>query len=307
MEDKIFSKNLGKEIIIATVSSVIAALVAGIGGFVFGQNTNTYIYNGHKVTEEELSQMISKAEDALYYKGQYDLLVADNQALQDKVTSLESSNSTYETELKELQDRVSISEAQLSDMPQFEFQDLGLTVYGDEQQIDKNKSLAKIDGQMYFSQDVVESIINDKNELTIKDDMLYVGRVIKDKEKLNNLWVVQQVRAKIESNIKDSFGNFYTNEMVLYSSNAEVTFNINNDYDLLKLKIAITEGTYPNSNATVYIYADDANIKTVENLNKLTEPIILNELPLNKASKLTLKISSNTVNTGIIVEGEVYN
>ena len=104
-----------------------------------------------------------------------------------KINRYETEIIKYKSDIQEYEDLID------DDNTQAEFKKLGLTINGRERAIDKEKSSILINGQQYFSQEIVENLLPDNTIITIKDDMIYVGKVVKEKKNLLEQPIIDKI------------------------------------------------------------------------------------------------------------------
>lgn len=111
----------------------------------------------------------------------------ENENLKDDINRYETEIIKYKSDIQEYEDLID------DDNTQAEFKKLGLTINGRERAIDKEKSSILINGQQYFSQEIVENLLPDNTIITIKDDMIYVGKVVKEKKNLLEQPIIDKI------------------------------------------------------------------------------------------------------------------
>lgn len=65
-----------------------------------------------------------------------------------------------------------------------------MTINGKEVPINSTKSMVVIDGQEYYSKELAQNILNDNQDITMKNDIMFIGKVIADKANLVDQRVV---------------------------------------------------------------------------------------------------------------------
>lgn len=179
------------ELLIAVLS-----LAAGVLGGSFVQN---------KYIESQVAN-VSGDGNTVTINNVDDLVKNFNKLLEENET-LKEQNEDYYTEYKEAKETIDSLEVQLGDSPAIELKDLSLCVDGEDKNINKNKSYAVINGADYFSEDFLNSIIADNTAITIKDDVMYLGKVVADRENLFSQRIVDEGGASVVDNATDSYGN----------------------------------------------------------------------------------------------------
>ena len=279
------------ELLIAVLS-----LAAGVLGGSFVQN---------KYIESQVAN-VSGDGNTVTINNVDDLVKNFNKLLEENET-LKEQNEDYYTEYKEAKETIDSLEVQLGDSPAIELKDLSLCVDGEDKNINKNKSYAVINGADYFSEDFLNSIIADNTAITIKDDVMYLGKVVADRENLFSQRIVDEGGASVVDNATDSYGNTHVNALKLADGN-DIVFSLNEKYSLLKLKIAIDESSDSNRQCTVSILADGQEVWTSPQINKIsTKELDYPELKINNCSRLEIKCSGDWSVYPLVYDAEVYN
>lgn len=279
------------ELLIAVLS--VAAGVLG-GSFVQNKYIESQVAN---VTGDGNTVTINNVDDLVE---NFNKLMKENETLKEQ-------NEDYYTDYKEAKETIESLENQLGDSPSIELKDLSLCVDGEDKNINKNKSYAIINGTDYFSEDFLNSIIADNTSITIKDDVMYLGKVVADMESLFSQRIVDEGGASVVDNATDSYGNTHVNVLRLGQGN-DIVFSLNEKYSLLKLKIAIDESSDSNRQCTVTVLADGQEVWTSPQLNKIsTKELDYPDLKINNCSRLEIKCSGDWNICPLVYEAEVYN
>lgn len=273
--------------IIVAALEVIGVISAAIIGADWGRNNVNIIVqqdgkeltldnNGVKVMASENEDLKIKITD---YEAQIENLKDEKESLKTEKESLEENNTELESELN-------AAKGTLDEIPIVEFKNYGLSIEGEEKTINKDRSFASINGRGYFSQDFVDNLLPDNKSAIEKDDMIYVGRVIKEKANLLDMQIIDQTNdAKIETNIKDTYGNIHNKALVLKYRNNSVTFNSNRSYSNLKFKMGVVDKE--KGGGIIQIESEQGIIFTSENITSTTEPTEF-DIPINQASRITI-------------------
>lgn len=284
------------------IESIIAILCAMIG-IVFGKTSSTYFYNGTRITQIDLNNIMLENSDL---KTQNDKLEIDNKDLSLQIKQLTSSIEEYKLANKELNDNNKLVEEQLSDSPIIEYQNLKLSIDGEERKINENKSSVLINGNQYYSQDFVNNLLPDDKVISIKDNTIYIGKIIKDKCNLVDQQIIDKTYdAEIWSDVKDTYGNLHSRAIVFEYYNDNITFNSNREYTNLKFKIAVVAGN--KGGARIQIETEQGVIFTSETITSVTEPVEI-DIPINNALQITIKnLSSGSHEYVMLTEAVLYN
>lgn len=126
---------------------------------------------------------------------------------------------------------------------------------------------------------------------------------IKFKAILNDIYVIDSYYYKTMKGFSDSYGNSYSMAYQFdASNNAYAKYNIDNKYHFLTGYVTASSNTGRKVNMTIEIYGDDVLLKKIENINKETEAIHLDDIDISDTKKLTI----NTYNTGEYSYGYLY-
>lgn len=292
-----------KVALIGGILGMVGTISAAIIGNHFGEkNAVQQLYsqvvtlngNNNKVTVNNVDDFVA----------QYIKLLSENE-------TLKSQNSQYFADYTEQKNLNNNLESQLDEHPVISYKNIGLCIDGEDIPINKQNAIAIIDGREYYSKELAENLLDDDQIITIKDDTLFIGKVIVEKSSLTDEVVVKSNNITITNNIKDSYGNIHTN--VLYPENyhSYVTINLNRQFSLLKFRLAVQENGF--SDAIVTIKADDIVVYTSPKLFITTEPFDVIDIPINYCSLLTIEIDSGSDNgfgygfNCIISDPVVYN
>lgn len=228
---------------------------------------------------------------------QYNNLLQENEILK-------SQNSQYFMDYTEQKNISNSLESKLEERPDVLYSDLGLCVNADDIPINKNNSMVTIDGRDYLSKEIAEKLIPDDQNMTIKGDTLFIGKVIADKTNLLDQYQMGISWCKIEDSITDSFGNICANAIHFWHfQSGYVMYNLEEKYLNLKCKISGTSKSPMEGGSTVYIIADDNIIYTSPQINKLTDPYEV-DIPINNCKVLKIRVDNNTA---IISDAILYN
>ena len=280
-----------KAALIAGILGLIGTIAAAIIGLNVGKDTEqkniqnefndvmgdivNIFGNGNEVTINDIKELIK-----------------DYQDLQTMNDSLLAQNAKYFDDLTEANNIIKELQAITSELPNINYSNLALSIEGEDIAVNKNNSMVTIDNRDYFSREIAERLISDNQKFTIKDDTLYIGKIIIEKSSLLDQVIVEKAGVSETNSMTDSYGNNHSN--VLYPKNYHtyITFNLNREFSFFKFKLAVKENGY--SDAIVTIKADDVIIYTSPQLIITTEPFDVIDLPLNNCSLLTIKIDSGS-------------
>lgn len=288
-------KNNTATIIAAVIGAVATISAAFIGKNIGEKNAVQQLYSQvTTVSGDNNTVTINSIDDFIT---QYNKLTNENK-------TLKAQNSQYFADYME-QKNINVSlESQLIDNPVISYNNIGLCIDAQDIPINKNNSMVTIDGRDYFSREIVESLIPDDQNMTIKEDTLFIGKVIADKANLLDQYQMDISWCKIENSITDSFGNICVNAIHFWHfQSGYVMYNLEEKYLNLKCKISGTSKSPMEGGSTVYIFADDNIIYTSPQINKLTDPYEV-DIPINNCKVLKIRADNNTA---IISDAILYN
>lgn len=273
----------------AALITGIATIIAGfIGGMSYGKSSeqkniqneiHSVMGNVINVTGNDNQVTINSVKD----------LVDEYQRLQSQNKSLLEQNSKYFSDLTEANYQLNALQSKTNELPEIKFNDLSLLIDVQDIPINKNNSMVTIDGRDYFSREIVESLIPTNQNMIIKDDTLFVGRVIVNSSNLFDQWKVDSGFVDIQTSATDSYGNIHENTLVFHGQSSYIVYNIKNQYSLLQCNISVKEDARIDGKGKLIIKADDYIIYTSPTLTKTTKPFKEIDIPLNNCSLLTIE------------------
>lgn len=290
-------------------TSIKAALITGIlgiigtvGGTIAGnylgeKNAVQYLYSQiTTVTGDNNTVTINSVDDFI---AQYNKLLNENE-------TLKAQNSQYFADYTEQKNISDDLESQLGERPAVLYSNFGLCIDGEDIPINKQNSIVTIDGRDYYSKELAEKFLNENENIIIKDDTLFVGKVVADKAKLIDQWIVDEWDCDIENSINDSFGNDHLNSLILWTRSGYITFNLKNNYDYLSIKISSYPEDKNNICGSIVIKADDEIVYSSPRIDIFTE-IINVDIPINRCSTLTITGAGSDFYRCIISDAILYN
>lgn len=275
-----------KAALITGILGLIATITAAVIGVSFGKSSEQkniqneiqkVMGNVVNITGNDNSVTINSVKD----------LVDEYQRLQSQNKSLLDQNSKYFSDLSEAIYQVNALQSKANDVPNISFSNLGLSIDAQDIPINKNNSMTTIDGRDYFSKEIIESLIADDQNFTIKDDTLFIGKVIAEKANLFDQWVTDSFSCDYEEAINDSLGNTCTKALVLWMRSGNITFNLNKKYSNLKFKLSSYNEGNKNISGIITIKADEEVVYTSPTINIYTKMIDV-DIPINNCTTLTI-------------------
>ncbi len=241
----------------------------------------------------------------------YEELVAENEELKNENDRLGQEKTEYLDLLTEAKKTIEELQMQEDSDPAVHYSSLSLMVNGEDIPINKSNAMITCDGRDYISQEIFEIIVPDDQTITIKDGVLYIGKVITESSSLFDEVTVDCAGLWKTDSVNDSYGNHYTNALCPQNYHTYIIVNLNRKFSFLKFKLAVQEEG--NSDAIITVKADDTIVYTSPELSITTEPFEIEDIPLNHCSLLTIQVDSgpnNGMGMGfqcIIADPVVYN
>lgn len=245
--------------------TIIAALIGAVGtiagtviGVIWGKNNMNVIV---QIDGKNIVLQDSDVQD----------MASENEELKETISEYEIQISDLEDESKNLMEKLGVVSGELDDAPAIEFQDLGLSIDGEEQDVNRNKSYVSINGRDYYSGDFVDGLIPDNMSMINKDGVLYIGKIVKEKSNLMDKPMVDKSSdVFVYENMADTYGNVYSKAICFYYNGRYIVFNANREYDKLKCVISMNEGS--RGEGMIQIEADDSVVYTSPSVTSQTEP-----------------------------------
>lgn len=288
-------KNNAVTIIAAVIGAIATIVAAFIGKNVGEKNAVQQLYS--QITTINGSNNTITVNSIDDFVAQYNKVINENE-------TLKAQNSQYFADYTEQKNISDSLESQLGEQPVVSYNNLGLCIDGEDIPINKQKSIVTIDGSEYYSKELAEKFLNEDQNITIKDDTLFIGKVVADKANLIGQWAIEAFDCNIETTIKDSYGNIHNNALIMWTDGG-ITYNLDNKYDLLKLKISCyDEGE--DGYEIITIKADEEIVYISPEINLYSKTIEA-DIPINKCSTLTITCNGSPFYRCIISDAIVYN
>lgn len=293
--------------IIIEVLSVIGSLIAAfIGGSSFGNNRgqeqqNEYVQSQvANVAGDNNTVTINNVDDLVR---QYNKLLSENE-------TLKAQNEQYFTDYTSQKDVNNTLTAQLEDSPTIEFRNLGLCIDGTNIPISSDRSEVVVNGREYVTKDFIDPLLEDNRSVMIKDDTLYIGKIISDPSDLSKQWIVDSNRISLNESCTDSYGNTYSDAIYIqdgYYENAHIYFNLDGNYQFLKFGYASSKNANLGDTGKIVIKADNNTIYTSEQIAKTISSQNVVDIPINNCSLLSIEYDKANSVPCIIFNAVVYN
>lgn len=150
-------KESSTQIIIA-ILGLVGAIAAAVIGAKWGKDNVTVVVqvDGKSVVLDDVD--VQK-------------MAEENEELNNKVSEYEKQIESLKSESEDLADKLGVANGELSDAPAIEFQNMGLSIDGEEKTINKENSCVSINGRQYYSKDFVNSLLPSDKTATEKGDI----------------------------------------------------------------------------------------------------------------------------------------
>lgn len=283
--------NGNKISVIVAIIGVIGTITAAIIGAVWGKsNVTVVVPMGGKnivLNDEDVKKMAN-----------------ENEQLSNEISGYKEEIETLKGQSEELAEKLGAANGELSDVPAIEYRNIGLSIDGEEKKVNKDRSSVSINGRKYYSKDFVDNLLPTNKEAIEKDDMLYVGKVIKEKSNLFDRQLIDiDNYAGISENEKDTYGNIREKSLILrYDGNA--TYNANREFSKLKLILTVQDGY--SGGGVIQIESDQGVLYTSEEIFSTTEPVSV-DIPINNASSITISQISGDDTRNMVADAVLYN
>lgn len=237
-------------IIFAALIEVAGAIAAAIIGAAWGKNNIEIIapISGESIVinNAEVQDMATENEDFKIKLSEYE----------QSIESLQKEKDDLQKDKDELISKLGVANGALDEVPSIEFQNLGLSIDGEEKNINQDKSSVYINGNQYYSKEFVDNLLPNDKVATVKDGMFYVGKIVKEKTNLLDMPIIEnEYYSYFYDSMKDTYGNTYSKVLMFEYSNNFTTFNAGREYSYLKCTVAMKEQS--KGNASLQIIVDD--------------------------------------------------
>lgn len=244
-------------------------------------------------TEIHESITIEDNDEYQKLKNDYDKILGDNEKLNEEIRLLKEENSIFKQ--------------QKSELPNFEFKDIGLSIDGNTIPIDKTRSAVEIDNKTYYSEEFIDSLLDADQKKSIQDETMYIGVIVKNKALLTEQYEYGHSYASVYNSVTDSFGKLRTNAIVFDSGKSSITYNLNREFAMFRFSLSIKNNANDKGIGTLTVKADDEIVYTSPELTKSTEKIDIPGIPINNCLLLTLEYNSYATCDCIMSDMEIYN
>lgn len=286
--------NGGKVAIIVALIGMIATIAAAIIGARWGKDNVTVIaqIDGKNVVlnDEDVKDMAK-----------------ENEQLNNEISEYKKEIEDLKRQSEDLASQLGSATGELSDVPTIEYRNFGLSIDGEEKAIDKDKSSVLINGRKYYSKDFVDNLLPSDKSATEKDDMLYIGKIVKEKSNLFDRQMIDMSGRdylNIEDNVKDTYGNIHDKAVIFNYGDISITHNANREYAKLKCVLAVLDGK--SGGGIIQIESEQGVVYTSEEILSTTEPVEI-DIPINYASSITIRQIGEGWTYNIVTDAILYN
>ncbi len=277
--------------IIVAIIGFIATITAAIIGVMWGKENVSITVNidGKSVTlkNDDIQEIANNNEELKNNASDYEK----------QINNLKETN-------ENLLGKLGIANGKLDDVPTIQYQNCGLSIDGEEKIINTDKSSVLINGRRYYSKDFVDNLLPENKSAMEKDNILYIGKIVKEKSNLFDRQMVDKSDASIETNVKDTYGTIHNKAVIFALSENSITFNANKGYSKLKCTIAVLDGQ--KGGGIIQIESEQGVLYTSEEITSTTEPIEL-DISINQASRITIKQLSGRWSYNMVTDAVLYN
>lgn len=297
-------KGKGVAIIVALIGA-IGTISGSVIGVIWGKNNVNVMV---QVDGESVVLKDTDVQELALENEELKRQASENEELKRQVSDYETQIENLKNESKDLAAKLENASGELDEVPVIEFKDLGLSIDGEEKPINKDKASVFINGVQYYSQDFIDSLLPDNTSAIMKDDMFYIGKIVKDRVNLFDRPVIEQAQyTYFQNSIEDTYGNSYSNILIFTYNDYFMIFNAGRDYSRFKCTVAMQEDQ--KGSGKLQIKADDIIIYTTpEEIINTTEPFDI-DISINHASTISIgTIGSSGSHSHIFISNAVlYN
>lgn len=308
---------MNKKVKITLISSGAAIITAALGVFggmqiskviTYGQ-INEVIGDNNTVNFNNIGDFI---EDYQKIKSQNEYLIAQNGQYFEELETLRSNSDESaeksSDEITRLNDEIVRLNDEINAFPNIQFKSVGLSIDGNSMPINTTDSSVIIDNKIYYAEDFIYNIIGSGIKVSVQDDVMYIGKIIKDQALLSEQTIVDRDGVYIDQNIKDSYGNTHANSLYFNNKKSSIIYNLNEDYSFIKFSLSIYENATIDKTGILTIKADGEIVYTSPALTKTTKQIDVADVPINNCTLLIIEYSTESLNNECIVSDIiVYN
>lgn len=274
-------KSLNVSTIIAAIIGAIATIIAAFLGAKWGKNNITII------VQQDGKNIILDDAGVQSMADENDRLKKEQTDYEKQIGEYKMQIASLESDSEDLTNKLNAVTGELEEKPVLELKNCGLSVDGDEKIINKENSYVAINGREYFSKEFIDNLLPENTTLVMKNEMLYIGKVVKSKDNLLDMQVIENNNTEIKDAVTDTYGNSYSKVLFFRYGERGIRFKTGKEYSHFKCIIAKNEGSY--NSGRIQIETDDGNVVyTSPEIKAMTEPIEV-DIPINQATSLLIK------------------
>lgn len=147
--------------------------------------------------------------------------------------------------------------------------------------------------------------MGENQSTNIREDMIYIGKVIKEKQNLFDMPLVDKSNDVYnEKDLKDTYGNIYKKSVYFVFGDREITFNAGKQYSNLKCIIAVAQNC--KGGGILQIESEQGILYISKEILSTTEPYEI-DIPINQASRITIKHIGNGRAGAMVADAVLYN
>lgn len=292
---------------ITALIGLVGTISAAIIGVIWGKNINVNVRFEGLVSEYESQiEKLKKENDDL--KSQLEKIIGELDEESDGESDGESNGqSNGESNGQSNEESNGQSNGQSNDGASIQFRNLGLCIDGEEKNINKDKSMIYVNDTPYYSQDFIDNLLPSNKAVTINDNVMYIGKIVKEKANLFDMHVIEKSsHCYFIDSIKDTYGNIYRDALVFYYHNNFTTFNVNRGYSYFKCTVAMQDKY--KGKGFLQVKTDGNTIYTSSEVTNITEPFEI-DIPINQTSIISIgTIGDKSSGSRILITNAVlYN
>lgn len=302
--------------IITGVFGLVATILAAIIGVKFGEDKEqknfqnkfievmgdavNVIGDGNEVTINDIKELVENYQEL---QAKNDLLNAQNEKY---FTELTETNEELEEYRSQSDSKVKELENQLSSIPEFEFKNIGLSINGEYMPISSADSSIVVNNKPYYSYDFIKNLVDTDTSIVIKDDTMYIGKIVKEKLALYDNRIIGKEYIQFENIVEDSHEIKHTDAIKL-TNKAYVTYDLKKEYAFFSCNFSILKNLVKDGTATITIKADGEEVYKTPAISKYDDALDIEDISINNCSQLTIECATEGVITGILSDIKVYN
>lgn len=304
-----------KAAIITGMLGVVGTVSAAVIGLYIGKNTEQQnIQNEINEAFGDVVNVIGDSNDVTV--NDIRELVQEYQDLKKQNASLVDQNTKYFDDLEEVTEELELLKGesgseverlnqQLNEMPSVEFKDMGLCMDGNDVAMDTAGSSVVVNNRVYYSDEFIKNLVGSGRGIEEQEGTLYIGKIIKEQEKLSENWIMDRKYVDFLSYGTDTYGNNYTDPISL-SNKAYVTYSLKNEHAYFRCRASAKQNAKNGSVGNIIIKADGREIYKSPDMTMTTVPFDI-DIAIQNCDLLSIEFISNGNIRCLIADSTVYN